>query len=163
MQCSERHKANIIAHKHQQRRTWTGLRVACTDCVAYTTLATICRRRVAACSAVNPATAGPRAYTEPRPSPVQCTARRKAVCNAAQPSATQLYVKCNNDKSKCHRLFTPARKPYLDKLVCCTCWSSSQHNPYRHLQAQDCCNFWSESHHHKLLSTPRNRTTRRPV
>ena len=71
------------------RRTCTGLRVACADCIANTMLAAIRRHRVAACSLVGPTATSPGASAVARPSSVQCTVARNAACNTVQTQPTQ--------------------------------------------------------------------------
>ena len=84
---------HLIHTNKPTSRTCTGLRIACADRIANTMFAAIRRRRVAARSLVSPAATSPGASAVTRPSSVQYTVARNAVCNTVQTPPTQFNVK----------------------------------------------------------------------
>jgi len=77
------HHNKLPSSSTQASRTCTGLCIAQFEVCAYTILAAICRRRVAATSALTPAATSFRACNKRGPATVHFTFLSQAICNAA--------------------------------------------------------------------------------
>ena len=165
---SHHNKLPTCSSSTQASRTCTGLRIAQVKLFAHTILAAICRRRVAAISALTPTATSFRAWTKRGPAAVHVTVLCQAICNATDACSVSdgdcTVFKIRRPHKKQFARTTPDQNTnnlHLHKLVRCTLSSRRPCNPCRRSQVQDCCKLYYESRRHKLLSTRRTETSHR--